>query len=1030
MKNFFYYFIEHYKLTFTVILAGLIIGVVGLFQLKREARPPVDFAKVVITTVHPGSSAEEVEEFITNKLEKELQNINGIKDSDSISTPGMSQINLRLDIDNVDTDETVTEIYRSMQNVSGLPADLLQPPRIFHFKAEEISILDIAVTGPEENRMRDYIANELKSLIELLPSVSAVNLESYRKKEFQILLDSEKMNHKAVSISEVVQAVQAHTKNTSAGMVWSETENNLIKIFGKLNSTEKMENIIVRSNFSGQQIFLKDIAEVKYGMEDQTSASIINGQPSVRLRINKKSSGDIIKTVEEANKIIEKYKQTLPDGINIFTARDKSESSKKRLNIVSNNALIGLILVLIILLLWLPGWLGFASAISLPFSIMATVALISAMGVTFNVITMCAFIICIGMLVDNSIVISENYVQHRNKGISPKVAALESVIELWQPVCATSITTVLAFLPMLLTKGVMGEFIQWIPIVVSIALCIGLVESFLLLPCRLSFTVLTKSDKNRKDSFVKVRTWFETFMKKVIKRRYLSMFSLLIILTGSLSINYLAYIFNFPNKFILFPKENIEWYSAHFDITKGTSLKQFKSKVFVLENHIRETVGNENLEYTHAHVDSLKNSGTLYFKMYEKVALKSDHENILKSLRHLKEKSLFKMLRFEAHRPGPDLGRPVNIILYSHNENHLLEVSNQILQDIASIDGILNTEDNQSYTGPEYAIYPDIETLSRLGLNTQAVSTALTAAFQGSIVGEMTEHGEDFYVRVKYNNEGRSKIDTLKHIHLLAQGGTLIPMNQVVHWEKKQKGSKVKKSYNFRPSITITADIDEKKLTSVEANVKILPMLKNTLKNYPSISYKQAGEQERTKESMESLFKAMIVVICGIFSILLIMFNSFSVSILILSNVLLGLIGISWAFFLHGKPLSFFAMVGTVGLAGVVINSAIILVSYIENLKKKHPERDLHSILATAASVRLRPILITTLTTVLGLFPTAYGIGGYDRLLIPVTLSLTWGLISGTLFTLVWTSCGYAIIDDISKFFNKALLDRWKIQRN
>ena len=412
------------------------------------------------------------------------------------------------------------------------------------------------------------------------------------------------------------------------------------------------------------------------------------------------------------------------------------------------------------------------------------------------------------------------------------------------------------------------------------------------------------------------------------------------------------------------------------------------------------------------------------------MAIQSKHEDLLKDLRKLKEKSLFKMLRFEALRPGPDLGRPVNIILYSHNEEQLLEASNKIFKQIASIDGILNTEDSQSHTGPEYAIYPDIETLSRLGLDTQAVGTALAATFQGGIAGEMTEHGEDFYVRVKYNNKGRSTIDTLKNIYLSAQGGTLIPINQVVRWKKNEKGSKVKKSYNFRPSITITADVDEKKLTSVEANATILPMLKNTLKNYSAISYKQAGEQERTKESMESLLKAMIVVVCGIFSVLLIMFNSFSVSILILSNVLLGLIGISWAFFLHAKPLSFFAMIGTVGLAGVVINSAIILVSYIENLKKKNPDSDLHSVLATAAGARLRPILITTLTTVLGLFPTAYGIGGYDRLLIPITLSLTWGLISGTLFTVIWTSCGYAIIDDISKVVHKFLFTKSQVRKD
>ena len=1020
MKNFFYYFIENYKLTFSVIASGLMVGAIGMFQLKRETRPPVDFARVIITTVHPGSSAEEVEEFITNKIEEELQNITGIKDSDSVSMPGMSEITLQLDMDNVDTEKTVTDIYRAMQNVKNLPKDLLDPPKVFHFKAEEIPILDVAVTGPNQGRIRDETAYELKSLIELLPLVSRVTLENYRKKEFQILLNADKMNRFSVSISEVIKAVEGHTKNISAGMVWAEQENNLIKVLGKVNSADKMSRIVVRSNFSGRQIFLKDIAKVVYGKEDQNNSTIINGQPAVSLRISKTGGADIIKAVDQINKIIDRYKKTAPEEVKIFTLRDESKNSKKRLKIVSQNAVFGLILVLLILMVSLSGWLGLASAVSLPFSIMATVALISSMGVTFNVITMCAFIICIGMLVDNSIVISENYVQHRQKGDSPKPAALNSVMELWKPVFATTITTVLAFLPMLITKGVMGEFIKWIPIVVSCALCIGLVESFLLLPCRLSFTVSSQNNKKKWDPFLKLQKWFEPFIIKVINRRYIALSVIFVILAGSLSINL------FANKFILFPKENIEWYSAEFDIHKGLSLKKFEEKTKVLESKVRSIMKNKNLEYTHAYINNIQGKGFLYFKVYEDIALHIDHKENLEKLRVLKSESLFKFLRFEALRPGPRLGRPVKIILYSHNEDQLKEAAQKMFQQISSIEGILNVEDSESYTGPEYSIEPDIETLSRLGFNTLAAGQALRTAFQGHIAGEMTERGESFYVRVKYDSQGRAAIDTLQNIHLLAPAGQLIPLNQVVKWTKNKQGEKIKKGYAFRPSITIKGDVDIKKITSVTANAKILPMLKKTLKDYPAVSYKQSGEQERTQESIESLFKAMIVVLCGIFSVLLVMFNSFSTAILVLSNVLLGLIGISWAFFLHGKPLSFFAMIGTVGLAGVVINSAIILVSYIENLRKKNPNIPLSEILAKAASRRFRPILITTLTTVLGLLPTAYGFGGYDRILVPITLSLTWGLISGTLFTLIWTTCGYAVIDDASKWITKKIKMLWK----
>ena len=1005
------YFIQHYKLTFVILLTGLSLGTVELMELRREPRPPVDFARVTVTTNHPGASSEEIEEFITNKLEQKLKNIAGIRSSHSISAPNLSRIRIRLDLDNVNTQKTLDEIYRAVQDVPDLPADLLEPPHVHHEKASEIPILSVAVIGSNQHRKRNSIAHELKSLLENRPHVSNINLQGFNKREFQVLLNPQKVRQQDISLQEVVRAVQKHSQNITAGAIRSKTENSFVRVLGKIQKAEDLEDIVIRSNFAGQQVFLKDIATTRDSEEDQNTAVIVNGHPAVVLQITKKEKTDSIKTIQQIKKIIAEYEKTISQDIKIRILFDESETSKKRLKIVTNNAIAGLILVLIVLLICLPGWLGAVAALSLPFSMLSTIALVSTMDITFNVITMCAFIICIGMLVDNAIVISENYVQFRQRGFAPRRAARESVYELAKPVFATTITTVFAFLPMLLTKGVMGQFIRWIPIVVSMALIISLIESFFLLPCRLSFTVSSKRKKIQSELFTRIRKKFEIFILKTIERKYLSAGLILCILLVSFYVSYAG------NRFILFPKEYIETYRASFEVKKGTPLPEFNKKTLELEKQIHSLLKKENIVYTFSSINSSNGQGTLFMEIQEEKAKTWDHKNILKKLTSL-DHTGFTKLRFEALRGGPPVGRPVELILFSQNTLQLNKAAQEIHQKLTSIKGLVSIENNREYSGPEYIVYPDGPTLSRMGLNTQIVGSTLRTALNGSIAGELTQNGENFYIRVKYNDEGRSKPEWLKQVSIPAPTGQLISLNEIVKWNRNEQGAEIKKHYLFKPALTFYADVDPNITTSVSANGQIQKIMKDISVKYPSLSYKLAGEQETVKESLNSLFKAMILLLFMIFSVLLVLFNSFSISLLILSNVLLGLIGISWSFLLHSKPLSFFAMIGTVGLAGVVINSSIILVSCIEKMRKKNPDKSLPEVLSESAGSRLRPIFITTVTTVLGLFPTAYGLGGFDSVLNPITLALTWGLISGTLLTLIWTPCGYIIIHDLFRFIN------------
>ena len=1026
-------------------------GITGLMGLRREARPPVDFARVMVTTAHPGASSVEIEEQITDKLERKLKNIGGIRHSYSTSSPELSQINLYLDLDNTDTEHTVTEIHRAIQSVPDLPADLLKSPMIHHEKATEIPIIHIALVGSDLKRNRK--AHALKILLQNIPNVAHVWMMGFQKREYQIWLNSKKAQHHAISLPEVVKAVRAFSHDISAGFIKDDQTQHAVRLFGKIKKASELENIIIRSNFSEKRIRIKDIATVYDGEEEQHASFFVHNQPAILMKITKKENTDTIKTIQQIKHFLKRHQTIIGPDLKIVTLFDESEKTKERLSIVSHNALFGLVLVLLILWLCLPGWLGTMSALSLPFSILSTVALISSMGVTFNVITMCAFVICIGMLVDNSIVISEHYARLRERGLPPGTSALQAPLDLCRPLCATTATTVLAFLPMLLTKGVMGQFVRWIPIVVSIALLMSLLEAFFLLPCRLRWTTIKKGLKSQKMGVrqklwsifiphrnqdqlklkqsplwgilsrgkqkwsaitITTHTWFEIFMLKALKRKYLSLFAIVCVVVFSLSLGI------FKNQFILFPKGNVEKYLAFFEMEKHLSLKEMEKRFAQLQKEVRFIIGEKHIRHSFGFVDSLRGKGSLTVEVRKNMAHLWDYQNILKKLRAINASS-FKKLRFEAFTLGPPVGRPVQLILFSQNREELKGIAKEVSQIFSSIEGLLNTEDSREYSGPEYAVYPDTKSLSRLRIDRAVVGSALKTALHGQIVAEVTDKGESFYIRVKYDNRGRSQIDLLRYISIMGSGGQLIPLDKLVTWEKKDRGPEIKKHYAFMPSITFYADVDLDKTTSLTANTQIQKQLQTLSKKYPSVSYKQVGEQESTQESFQSLLKAMMVVVFGIFAVLLLMFNSFSVSLLILSHVFLGFVGISWSFLWHSRPLSFFALIGAVGLAGVVINSAIILISFIEKTKRESKEQDLNKILARSATARLRPILITTITTVLGLFPTAYGIGGHDSVLIPITLSLTWGLISGTLLTLVYAPCGYAVIHDISTKVRQAL---------
>lgn len=1024
MKKLFSYFVKNHKLAFLIGFLLLFLGLSGINTVRRETRPPVDFASASIVTIYPGSSPQEIEEGITDRIEERLRGIEGIKDVSSTSEAGQSKIVVRVDMDDYDSQRVLDDIQRELQRVQRLPEDLPDPPIFTHFNAAEIPILKLALSGSNERRKRDQLVRFLQDELEDVPGVATVQLSGFREREFQVLLDSKKMDRLHVGISEVVEAVKRRTQNIPAGYLKQPGDQRLVRVTGQIDSTDELQDIVVRSNFSGQNIRIKDIAKVEDGMEDADILVRVNGHASTTLVVTKTAESDTIQVNQMLLKKMRDFEARLPAGYSIVVYDDESERIGNRLEIVVDNALFGLVLVLIILFIFLPGSLGLAASLSLPLAVMGTIGLMPLLGVNFNNITLLAFVIALGMLVDNAVVISENYARLRFEGLSRNDAAIKAVHQFWLPIVATVATTVIAFLPMLVTSGIMGQFIRWIPIMVSVALSVSLFEAFFLLPSRLKFTVKSLHRYKKTDSegsttwFDRWRIQFESFMRFCIKKRYWVTLAISLLMISSAVVSIVG------NRFELFPSEHVEYYNAKYETSITNTLEETDIAAAQFSQRVIDALGSDVVKYVISNTGASQFGfrdpqakrgsyvGMLTIAIPMEVAQNTNTKEMLEKLRSIPVEP-FEKLTFSQSRNGPAVGTPLDITLRAKDYNLLKKVVEEVKGKIEKIEGVVDLQDDMVSGGKELRIEPKHDILARLNLDTQTVGLALRSALQGSVPTELTQDGDVFKLRIRYGDRDRATVAALNRTKIMEKTQKLIPLSSLVKIHAEE-GPNVRKHYNFKRSVSITADVVPEQITSLALNQKAQKIIEAALVSAPGVSVTFGGEQESTRESTQSLKTAMVIAVFGIFAVLVFLFGEFLTSFLVISCIPLGLVGVGWAFFLHQRPLSFLAMIGVVGLAGVVVNSAIVLVSFIKDLQKEG-RSEFKEILAIASAHRLRAVMVTSLTTIGGLFPTAYGIGGYDPILVPMTLALAWGLVSGTLLTLIWVPCGYAIINDLTQ---------------
>ncbi len=1036
MKTISKFFIENSKLSIVLMLGMMIYGIMGLAKMNAESYPNVSFATAIVTTRYDGATAQDIETKITKPIEDEIRTVSGLKDVNSTSQSGLSTIVIRIDMDGsgVVVEDVMSDIQKAVDRTNKLPSDLIDRPKFNEIKSEEMPVFQIAVLGSNEGRLRDIISDHLKEEIEDNKLVKGVTLAGYTKRTFQIEVDNDLLNKHHIGMQELISKIQARNVNIPGGNLKQDKTQQLLRLEGKIKNTSELENILIRSNFSGQSIYLKDVAKVVDGEEEIKVKTRYNGEDATLLTIAKKAGADTIALVENVNKKLLEYEKLYKGKAEFKVFLNESIKVKDKLDVLANNAVSGLILVIVFLFIFLPGRIGLMASMSLPLAIMGTLGIMPAFGMNLNTITVLALVIALGMLVDNSVVISENFTRLRQDGKTSQEAALESIRSLWLPITATAFTTIAAFLPMLVTKGIMGQFIKWIPIVVTISLLLSLVESFFFLPMRLvSAGSSVKKDKDgnsKKDWFHKFESKFEKFMEVLIKRRYIAAagFSGLII--------FALFMMTAGNKFILFPADQTEIYIARFELPNGTKLDETNDKLKTLTGQIKEVLGKDvehlvgrsgesKVQLTDPKASEGNNVGIVFIYVTEDAKLNLFYTTVLEKLRAGISKDGYKSLTFEAQVNGPPVGSDIEATFRSNDGEELDTLIGKVKERLGKVPGVIDLKVNDIIGDDEVFINIDYEKADQLGLNIFNAGDTVRSAISGRIISEVTLNNKDVDLRVSFKEEDRTDISKLKNVNIMDTRGNLVPLGTFAKFETKGGTPQIKR-FDFKRSKTLAGSINEKKITAMEANQILLKTYEELRSDYPSVSLVFGGVAESTKESMESLAQASILAAIGIFAILVFLFKSYLRPLIIMMTIPLGLLGFSIAFatpILSGymdrtRPISFLALIGIIGLAGIIVNSGIVLISFIDEMRAEG-KLSLHEILVKASGMRLRAVLVTSLTTVSGLFPTAYGVGGSDPTLVPMTLAMAWGLVSGTILTLSFIPPAYAILEDFVNFMNR-----------
>jgi len=1018
MKRFFRFFAERHLLAILITLMIVLLGLNSLRTIRRDMFPEVDFGEMFVNTRYPGASPEDVELNVTNKIEEQLKEVPGIKTMTSVSMENISFIDVLIDPDAKDQEKVKTEIRDAVDRVTDLPEEVTDAPLVTELKTTIFPVIEVGIAGDLPYAELREIAKRLEKKLINVDGVSSVTKVGYLAREIHIEVSPDAMRQYQIPLWEIIAAVQARNIRSTGGSFESYTSEKNLVTLAQFEDPLEVGNVIVRSTFEGPLIRVKDLALVRDGFEDPKVLSRMNGRSAISFWVNKKETADAIRTVDAVKSLLDDERRRLPEGVDILLTDDFSRYVRNRFNVVQNNGLIGLALVLIILGIFLNFRVAFWVAMGIPVALLGVIFLLPIFGAYLDSIALAAMIMVIGIIVDDAIIVAENIQKYRERGEPPLKAAVEGITEVYGPVLTTILTTFIAFAPMFLMTGILGKFVFVIPLVISLALFISLIEATVALPSHLIIGLPGEACQPGKAGsrgwFLRLKNPFEKFIYKILKLRYL----LLILAVAALIVS-LWYAGNYM-KFSLFPAQMADEFYIFVDLPRGASLKATSERVTEIEKLVMALpegelesfgtrIGEKEGWYQ---VGENENWAVVTVNLTPFSERDRNADQIVEELRAQTDRlEGFEKTVYYIEAGGPPVGRAITLRVVGAEDSLRTALADSVLAYMEAFGGIKDIERDDNLGKDQVEIMINFDKLSRLGLTVADIAQNVRIAYDGQTVTSVRYGDEDVDFRILLQEQVRTGTRYLDDLPIPNQRGRLIPLGEVA-WFRTGPGPANYHHFNGDRSITITADIVKEQTTSLEATRAILDHFRLD-RDWPGMRFELGGEAEETQESMASLGRAFLLALVGIYFILILLFNKLTQPLMVMSAIPFGIAGVIFAFALHGESLGFVAIMGIIGLGGVVVNDSLVLVNHINRLQDRMPTEDIKRVVARGSSDRLRAVILTTLTTVGGVLPLAYGFGGTDPYMAPMCLALAYGLMFATPITLVLLPCLYVIRHDI-----------------
>ncbi|MBL1352150.1 MAG: efflux RND transporter permease subunit [Zetaproteobacteria bacterium] len=1022
MKAMIAFFVRRGLLVNLLSLMLLAAGGYAALNIQREAFPNINFDMILVSAAYPGTSPKEVENLLLTPIERELKGIDGIDTIYATAFTGMMQITIRVDPNDKDRSRLVSDIQQAINRAS-LPVDLPADPVITEIKSEQAPVLGFTIFGDVSGLALKRISNHIKNDILNLKGVSHAFVQGDRKEEIRITLKPKKMRQYRVSINDVMHLVQGWNINAPGGRLKSKQGQQIIRITGEFTSAEDAGNLVLRANDVGQALRLKDVADIEDTLERSNRMVAAQGKPAMNFIVMKKGNEDIITLVDR----VRAYLDTIPEHyhMQVRTYQDLSLVTRLRLGVLTGNGAIGLGLVLLTLLLFLRPAVAITTAWGLPIVFFSGLALLYFSGVTLNLLTMFGFIMVLGLMVDDAIIIGENATWHMERGLSPEQAAIEGTYELSGPVTATVLTTIVAFLPLMYMDGIIGKFIYSIPVVVIVLLSFSLLEALFILPNHIRDIANVKKHPRERKIFNGFNRWYGKALQWAVKLRYLTILLTLLALAA-------VVLLASQMKFQLFPGGAESEFYLRVNAPIGTTLDDTFKQLLALDKAVRQRIDPSMLETTTIIAgensadqrESLKQVGDRFG--FVRVILTHFTQRDVSAYKVMDsiEKdipALFPDLKisFAMKSSGPPVGRALEVEISGSDEAAKVRVAQRLEKMLHGIEGATAIESGLQPGQKELHIVLDRVKAAYAGIDLKTVALHVKAAFDGLRVSTLKQGTEEVNVTIRYPKKAQRHLSSLMRLEIPNGRGGMVPLSRVAHIEETAGSGSIRHKDGL-PIINVSSEVDRIHINSKELNEQVMARTDEWLgKDAKDVRYHLGGEQERSKESVQGLIYSFMFALAGIFVILAIQFNRLSYPFLVMLAIPFGAIGIVIGFYVHGEPLSFMAMMGFVALTGVVVNASLVLAVFIQRqLEEGVPWREA---IIISGQRRLRAVLLTTITTVVGLLPTAYGWGGFDPFVAPMALALSWGLLFSTAITLFSIPAAMGIGMDVRALFFRML---------